>query len=427
MKAWTVSELDNVVASLKALLGARLQEIKAAGNDVALGFYTNGEMLWIWADLNALRPSLLPWTNLPLSLEAKKKTPLNLFLRAHFDGHKLTGIERVKDYGRVVRLTFSGEQTLEFRLFPHGCNVIARSGEKSLSFAKVEPLVEAPPAPSELLNRDLDALRQQWLSLRGGAAGGGGKKKGASADPVSRVKGELARKEKALAKVNEELQRKTDLPWRAVGEWLKSNQTLEVPEEWQPFVDKRRKLSWNVDQCFAKARDVEGKIFGTEQRRKLLREEIDGLKLELEKPPGEMTIKPQTPSLQPLKDSDASGRTLRLSDELVAVAGKNAADNLKLLRKARAWDFWLHLQDQPGSHVILFRNKSTSVSDAVFKQVIAWFTRIQFGKKYSNYVGDKVKVIVTECRHVRPIKGDRLGRVNYQDERIIIHQLAPDI
>lgn len=425
MKAWTVAELDNVIASLKALLGARLQEIKAAGNDLALGFFTRGEMLWLWADLNALRPSLLPWTEIPLTLENKKKTPLNLFLRAHFDGHKLTGVERVVAAGRVVLLSFSGGQTLEIRLFPHGCNVIARAGEKSLSVNKVEPLTEAPAAPLDLLNRDLETLREQWLGFRGGKSGKTGGKKHQQNDPVARVRSELARKEKALRKVDEELQRKNDLPWRALGEWIKEKQTLEVPTEWSPFVDKRRKLAWNIDQCFNKARDVEGKIFGTEQRRKLLCEEIEGLKRELDKPPGEMTTRPQTPSLQPLKDSEATGRTLRLTEELVAVAGKNASDNLKLLRKARAWDYWLHLQDQPGSHVILFRNKSTSVSDAVLKQVVAWFTRIQFGKKYANYVGDKVKVIVTECRHVRPIKGDRLGRVNYQDERIFIYQLTP--
>lgn len=421
MKAWTVSELDNVSSSLKALLGARLQEIKTSGHDLVLGFYSAGEMLWLWLDLNALRPSLLPWTELPISLTTKK-SPLNLFLRAHFDGHKLSAVERVAAAGRVVVLTFSGGQTLEIRLFPHGANVIARAGDKSVAWAKVEELQPVPVAAAEpLLNRSLDQLREEWLRLRGGKAVGGRKNTGS--DPVARVQAELARKQKALQKVEEELARKKELPWRAIGEWIKEKQSLEVPEEWVPFVDKRRMLSWNIDQCFGKARDAEGKIFGTEQRLRLLLEEIEGLKKELAKPPGEMSIKPKTPSLQPLKNSDASGRTLRLTEELVAVAGKNAADNLKLLRKARAWDYWLHLQDQPGSHVILFRNKSTAVSDAVLRQVIAWFVRLQFGKKYSNYAGDKLRVIVAECRHVRPIKGDRLGRVNYQDERILIYQV----
>lgn len=422
MKAWTVSELDNIVASLKALLGARLQEIKSTDHDLVMGFYSQGALLWLWADLNALRPSLLPWTELPLGLTSKK-SPLNLFLRAHFDGHKLVDVRREIRWGRVVTLVFSAGQELEIRLFPHGTNVVARAGEKTLSLRKVEPLIEAPPVADTLLNRDLETLREQWSAQRGG---GGSRKGGKDAqDPVHRVKVELARKEKALGKVQEELKRKADLPWRSIGEWLKQNQTLNVPEEWSPFIDKRRKLAWNIDQCFTKARDVEGKLFGTEQRKKLLVEEIAALKKELDKPPGQMTIRPKTPSLQPLKDSEATGRTLRINEELVAVAGKNAADNLKLLRKARAWDYWLHLQDQPGSHVILFRNKSTSVSDAVLKQVIGWFTKIQFGKRYASYAGDKVRVIVTECRHVRPIKGDRLGRVNYQDERIFIFQV-PD-
>lgn len=423
MKSWSVLELDNVIASLKALLGARLQEIKTAGNDVVLGFYSGGSMLWLWLDLHAIRPSLLPWSDLPLPV-ISKKSPLHLFLRAHFDGAKLTAVDRIESAGRAVILRFAGGQELEIRLFPHGANAIARAGEKTISFNKVAPLVEAPVSEG-LFNRDLEALRREWLSLRGGGAGGKGGKKARENDPITRVQLEIARKQKALGKVEQELQRKTDMPWRAVGQWLKQHQSLSVPEAWAPFVDKRRKLSWNIEQCFTKAREVEGKIFGTEQRKKILVDEIDKLHNELKKPANEMTLKPATPKLQPLRDSQATGRTLRLTEELVAVAGKNAADNLKLLRKARAWDYWLHLQDQPSSHVILFRNKNTTVSDAVLKQVIAWFTRIQFGKKYSSYVGDKVRVIVTECRHVRPIKGDRLGRVNYQDERVLIYQVAP--
>jgi predicted ribosome quality control (RQC) complex YloA/Tae2 family protein len=166
-------------------------------------------------------------------------------------------------------------------------------------------------------------------------------------------------------------------------------------------------------------------LFGTEQRLRLLLEDIARLERELEKPVTQMVVKPDRPAFQPLKDSEAVGRTLRINEELVAVAGRNATDNLKLLRKARAWDYWLHLQDRPGAHVILFRNKSTNVSDATLRQVIEWFVRLQLGAKFAKHAGEKMKFLVAECRHVRPIKGDKLGRVHYQDERVLIYQVPP--
>ncbi len=419
MKAWTVSELDNIIASLKPLLGARLQEIKTLGNDIVLGFFTAGDLLWLWVDLNALRPVMLPWSQLPLPL-ASQKNPVNLFLRAHFVGRPLLSVERDEKWGRVVRLGFGGDDGIEIRLFPHGANFLAVSAGKIISWDKRAELSAPLDTKSFGADRNLDELREQWLGLRSKGPAG---KKAAKADPVGRVRLDLERKQKALLKVEQELQRKSDLPWREVGEWIKREQTLEVRAEWAPFVDKRRKLSWNVDHVFGKARDVEGKMFGTEQRRNLLLEEIRRLELELEKPVNQMTLKPEKSKFQPLKDSDAEGRTLRINEELVAFAGKNASDNLKLLRKARAWDFWLHLQDRPGAHVILFRNKSTTVSDAVLRQVMGWFVKLQLGAKFPKHAGEKMKVIVTECRHVRPIKGDRLGRVNYQNERILIYQV----
>jgi predicted ribosome quality control (RQC) complex YloA/Tae2 family protein len=420
VKAWSVVELDNVVASLKPLVGARLQEILTLGSDIVLGFYSNQQILWLWVDLNAIRPSVLPWADqLPVPL-AGKKTPVNLFLRAHFRGRPLRSVERDTGLGRVVRLHFDGNDQLELRLIPHGANFFAVAGDKQLSWAKPAALTGPVPTALEGKVRGLEDLREEWQALRGSTKSG---RKAAAQDPVAKLRNEVERKRKGLAKVEEELKRKQELPWREVGLWLKENQSLAVPEAWNPFVDKRRKLAWNIDQAFNKARELEGKLFGTEQRRKLLLADIERLEREMDKPASQIALKPDKPTFQPLKDSQAEGRTLRINEELVAVAGRNASDNLKLLRKARAWDFWLHLQDRPGAHVILFRNKSTSVSDAVLRQVIEWFVKLQLGAKMAKHAGEKIKFLVAECRHVRPIKGDKLGRVHYQDERVLIFQV----
>ena len=76
MKALSVSELNNIVATLVPLHGARLQEVQTTANDVVLGFYNRPGLLWLWLDMHAVRPALLPWTELPLRLKWNK-TPLN--------------------------------------------------------------------------------------------------------------------------------------------------------------------------------------------------------------------------------------------------------------------------------------------------------------------------------------------------------------
>lgn len=417
MKAWTVSELDNVVNSLKPLLGGRLQELRSSGTDFALGFYGEGRLLWLWIDFNPIVPVLLPWADLPLSVP-QGKSPVQLFLRAHFMGQTLLTIERPEDTGRVVRLVFSHDRWLEVRLFPRGENLIASAEGKSVSFDKVRDLKTLAERAPEGTIRDLDQLRDEWLARRSTARGARLK---TASDPLKKLENQIAKKQSALKKVEEELERKGDLPWREIGLWLKREQRLDVPDAWIPFVDKRRKLSWNIEQCFQKARDNERKFLGTERRRDALRVEIQ--KLMEQKVSGVKDTDASQPLLKPLTKGDVEARSLRLGDDLVAYAGKNAADNLKLLRKARPWDFWFHLQDRPGAHGILFRNKTTKVSDSALKEVVAWFVKTQFGSKWESHSGEKVGVLMAECRHVRPIKGDRLGRVHYAHERILIYKI----
>ncbi len=419
MKAWTVLELDNIVASLRALVGARLQEVQTSDSDLVLGFYTPRGVLWLWADLNAVKPCLLPWTELPLVVPTRKN-PLNLFLRAHFESKVLRSVERPEHQGRVVLLKFGKPEDgleLEMRLFPHGRNVLARAGEKHISWQKPKELSESvQPVEDSQAPRTLEQLREEWKLARGGK----GRAKNAK-DIKGKLEDELAKKKRALGKVIEELQRKRDMPWKEVGNWLKDHQSLEVPKEYEPFVDKRRKLSWNIEECFKRAREVEGKLFGTEKRLELLQDDIARLVKRMSEPLNTKVLERKAP--QPKMEAGTSGRTLRISDELTLISGKSAADNLKLLRKARAWDYWFHLRDVPSSHAILFRNKNTNVGDNVVQQVVEWYVRQHLGQKYKQHAGEKIQVMMAECRFVRPIKGDKLGRVTFQNERVITYQI----
>lgn len=404
-----------MVATLQPLVGLRLQEILTGEQDIVLGFYSPHGLLWLWMDLNAARPCVLPWSTLPQRPQLQK-SPLNLFLRAHFDDHVLRAVARA---GRVVNFTFgNGERVLELRLTPHTRNFIAKADGKQVAWQKPSPILGAEEKEMELPIRGLERLREEWLALRGQGKTRAQKK----SDPRERLQKDLEKKQKALLKVQEELQRKQDLPWKDVGDWLKAHQTLDVPQEFEPFVDRRRKLSWNIEQCFTKARETEGKAFGTEKRLAILKEEIAALEQRLSGPLRDVPKAHEKPKIS-LGEIEAHGRTLRLSDEITVIAGKSAADNLKILRKARSWDLWVHLRDYPSSHAVVFRNKNTKIGDAVLNQVAEWFVRQQLGDKIQRHRGEKFALLVAECRHVRPIKGDKIGRVTYRDERVLIYKL----
>ena len=49
--------------------------------------------------------------------------------------------------------------------------------------------------------------------------------------------------------------------------------------------------------------------------------------------------------------------------------------------------------------------------------VSEWLVKENFKDKLS---GTKYAVVYVECRHVRPIKGDKLGRVTYHEGRELL-------
>jgi len=132
------------------------------------------------------------------------------------------------------------------------------------------------------------------------------------------------------------------------------------------------------------------------------------------------------PAQSLLKESSAKGRTIEILGGLRLYVGKSGADNIKLLREARPWYFWLHIRDEPGAHAILHRNKNQNVTDAQLHLAAHHLIHKTYGEKSAQHRGQKIPVLVTECRFVRPIKGDRLGRVTFSDERTLLHMFQSD-
>ncbi len=116
-----------------------------------------------------------------------------------------------------------------------------------------------------------------------------------------------------------------------------------------------------------------------------------------------------------LKKSNAKGRKLLLAENIEAVFGKSAKDNLALLRRAQPWDLWVHLRDLPSSHLFIRRSRNKNVDHTLLLTAAKWLLNETIGKN-KVIKGDRYDVIVTECRFVKPIKGDKIGRVTFHNE-----------
>src|SRR5262249_19127485 len=121
----------------------------------------------------------------------------------------------------------------------------------------------------------------------------------------------------------------------------------------------------------------------------------------------------------PKSKSKIKTRKLDLEGGRLAYMGASAKDNLALLRAAQPWDLWLHLKDYPGAHVILRRLRGKEVPTAEIQRVARWLASETQASKRELRPGDVFEVQVAECRYVRPIKGDRIGRVTVGEHKVL--------
>ncbi|MDJ8954064.1 hypothetical protein PTM75_14895, partial [Clostridium perfringens] len=96
---------------------------------------------------------------------------LGLFLKAHFLDLRLERVEFVTEYGRVIRLHFSGGATLEIRLFPGGQNILANANERSIAWAKpqeLKALTALELKEDSVSVRSWQDISQAWMEERQG-------------------------------------------------------------------------------------------------------------------------------------------------------------------------------------------------------------------------------------------------------------------
>jgi hypothetical protein len=427
VKTPSFSELKTIVEYInEELEKAQLQEILSTEKGLVLGFYRftkTPKMMYLLFDLDPAFPfvGLLehnPW------LKFKKTKPTSLFLSAHAKNQLFDCAEVNADLGRVVRVHLGAENdrtTVEFRAIPKQVNLIVEHLKKSISWSPVKELATNTPQEQDEEVRSISFLTAQWKRLRLGEKGTAGT--AATATPfdkwIKNREKDFEKKSKALAAVQTQLQQFHTEEWAEVGEYLKTHGFKNLKPEWSVYVNFEKSVSENIQHCFEKAKSAKTKAVGAQVRIESLKQELEELKDHTQEK-FEKSLQLKQKTLEKKKAGrKVEGKLRKLEipgKEIVAYMGKSAADNMNLLRNSRPHDLWVHLKDYPSAHAIVHLQKSQNISDSDLVLVGKWLVEEGISKSQTS-MGGKYAVVSVECRHVKPLKGDKMGRVTYHNAR----------
>ena len=406
MKVLNYLELEQIVEVMQEFVGSELQGFSQSKSQFALKHWDGEKLLTLLGDLSAAKPIVIPFLDKPpVSLKAEKK-PLTLFFSANVKGARLEKVYLKPELGRVLFLGYVLDERsieIEIRCLPHSANLIVKAPEKQMSWFKPKQIEAREPQDlSHLSVRSLPTLVEEWLEK--------GSKQSPKASKENQKEKLIKKTEKLLKKLKSQLEEQTENPWDQKIEFFVNNQgSIDGKDLIDPMLDYAQNLQLAYEK---QARWVE--------KRQSLKNRISEVEAELKQYSSEdwKPVVAQKKITEKLKDA-TKWRTKHFEDGLVGYIGKSGSDNLKILRKARAWDYWFHIKDQPGSFGILQRNKGQKIPEGLLRDMALWVAEQSFKGKEGLQKGLAFEVLVAECRYVKPIKGDKMGRVNYSNSRTL--------
>jgi hypothetical protein len=414
--------------------GSQLQEIHCTDDGLVMTLYRftlEPRLAYLVFDLDKPYPFMglfeaHPWPR------QKKSKPLGLFLSAHAKNLNVKKIELLENLGRVVRITLGPDEhrcEIEFRLIPKQTNLIVRAADKKKKSISWYPVTELGVNDSTYLTkvdeetRSIPFMMKQWLMRRSSFAVSAGNQ--AAVSPYEKWKKQrerdLQKKSNALSAIKLQIDKFRSEPWSEVGEHLKSEGFKNLKPEWSEYVKFDQSVSKNMQNCFDKAKSAKTKINGAYKRLQIIQDEINNLQ-DLSENQFEKHLKKLSDrkNQTPARVVEGRYRKLTLNESnLTCYMGKSAKDNIDLLRKAKSWDYWIHLKDYSSAYAIIHRQKEQSVSEQDLIKCAQWLIKEGRNEKKTQ-IGGRFSVVVAECRYVRPLKGDKLGRVTYHDAREIL-------
>jgi predicted ribosome quality control (RQC) complex YloA/Tae2 family protein len=324
-------------------------------------------------------------------------------------GEKVESFVRLQELGRILSIKFSGEgepKEVRLILIPGRVNIELHVGPKSVYALKPKEIPEKQENGQARLGHENEFFAKRWAQQN--QTQGKPQEKSLEKDK--------AKKQKGLAKMLETLQKQKEDLWQKAGDWLKQNQSFEsLPTELEQKVDLSQTLAWNIQNCFSQSKKNQAKIKGTEERILKLKNELASLEN------GETTerrIEKKPTSL--LHQAKLKGKTKTLREGRLFI-GKSGPENLKLLRKAKPWYYWIHIKDYPGSYGIIERNKNQKISPESLEQASLAVVRQSLPRGAEGLF----QVLYAECRYVRPIKGAKSGQVTYSHEKVLTIKVTP--
>lgn len=398
LKSIQLNELISIGKELLELNSARLNEVSFDGVNIQFLFYKNGEKYLLHFCLDLSKPFLF-FAKEPETKKIKSvKKPIILFLKSHFIGKKIKTLKVFPIEGRVLKLFFEDEKEIEVRLFPKGSNLCARALGKEIWIRK--PIDTKVLAPKDEGPYGLTRTNKDFLDFWNGIKT---EKIKSELNPIE----ELKKRHKALEKVKTHRDEILKNKYQKVAEFINSNQSLDVPNEYQNFVNLDLSIYENINTLYAKAKKERDKIIGYDKRIADLEEEIQKISS------GEFIFKEKSKAQNLFVETKGKGRTKNLSASVRAYLGKTGLDNLSLLRKAKPWYLWMHIKDVPGAHMILEYPRGFKIDNDTLRQASQWL--INETQKEAGFY----EVQYTECRFVQPIKGDKKGRVTVRNQQVL--------
>lgn len=395
MKPLRHSEVKKLCETFQVLLDSKIQNCHVFKSGFVLECFKQGQTLFWLFDLKPNSPFCSIFEKCPVSL-LKSKKPLSLFLNAHAKNKRISKIEYDESLGRGFLFEVGYEDVVkaEVRLFPHGQNLIINFQNKKISAFPVKEIKKNQDLSVDIEPRPIEDLLQEWKSQF------------QKAKVEINVDALIERKKRAIQKTEEALQLMQNQEWIDVGHWIQHNQSLQVPEKYKDYVDSSISIARNLDKIFTKAKELKHNIEQAYLRLSHLKSELELLEK------GEIPEQKKTAQVQ------KGQKSFSISDQIELFIGKNASDNLLLLRESQPWHLWLHLKDYPGAHGILRFSKGIQLKPQEIELAAQKVAERSQKSHHHIQAGDVFDVLVVEKRFVKPIKGDKLGRVRYSNEQV---------
>lgn len=412
-----VLEIDESINDIQIALGFTVQNVYYYDKTLVLSLWQNHVCYWLVMCLDFGHQSIFLIPEQKIKLKNDKK-PILIFAQTHLKQLFFTDISRSEDLGRKIQMLFTAPEnedvTIDVILIPTSMNISIYKGNKKIHLFKPKDLPEFKPQDlSSIKLKPLDLFKQSWLDEIGGK-----NNIVKSSKKEHTLSLEIEKKSKAIKKVESDLAKKMNDDSYQFAMLLQKN-AVEAKEKYPDLFDTKKSIHKLKDEYFEKHKALNQKILRSQERLKLLNDELKVLKSMTESDwvqSQKNNINRQSSQFK--NETSLKVRKLEVANDLVAYYGKSAADNLKLLRAAKAWHYWLHIKDSPSSHMIIFRDKNRELKDSEVYKSLEWFLKESLGVK-SSEPPQVFEVLITECRFVRPIKGDKIGRVNYSQEKVI--------